>query len=72
MRTGEPGAGEGLAVDEVTGQAEFPAEGAGLVLEEQPQRLDDLLKIDVIGKSADIVVAFVVAASPAPDSITSG
>ena len=54
---GKTRAGERLAGDEILGQAQLAAELAHLVLKEQAQRLDDLLKVDIVGKTADVVVA---------------
>ena len=54
---GKARAGEGLAHDQIFGQAQLAAELTHLVLEEQAQRLDDLLEVDIVGKAADIVVA---------------
>ena len=50
-----PGPGERLAPDEALGQAELGADGAHLVLEERPQRLDEL-ELQVLGQPADVVV----------------
>ena len=48
-------AGEGLAPDDLVGQAELGADGAHLVLEEGAQRFDEL-ELDVLGQAADVVV----------------
>ena len=54
---GKTRAGERLAGDEILGQPQLAAELTHLVLKEQAQRLDDLLEVDIVGKTADIVVA---------------
>ena len=54
---GKAGAGEGLAHDQILRQAELAAELADLVLEQQAQRLDDLLEVHIVGQAADVVVA---------------
>ena len=51
----QPRTGERLAPDDVLGQAELLAHGADLVLEEVPQRLDELER-HVVGKAAHVVV----------------
>ena len=51
----EAGAGEGLAPDHALGQAELLADAAHFVLEEQPQRLDELHP-HVGRQPADVVV----------------
>ncbi|GGQ30916.1 hypothetical protein GCM10010215_63780 [Streptomyces virginiae] len=51
----EAGAGEGLALDDLVGQAELLADHADLVLEQLAQRLDEL-ELDVVGEAADVVV----------------
>src|SRR5690606_9747737 len=48
-------AGERLAPDDAIGQAELGRDGAHLVLEEQPQRLDEV-EVEVLGEAADVVV----------------
>ena len=47
---------EGLTEYQVFGQSELKACGPYLILEEQPQRLDDLLEVHMLGKSAYIVM----------------
>ena len=54
-RIARPGPGEGLAPDEALGQAELGADRAHLVLEQRPQRLDEL-ELQVLGQPADVVV----------------
>ena len=54
---GKARAGERLAGDEVFGKPQLAAELTHFVLKEQAQRLDDLLEVDIVGKTADIVVA---------------
>ena len=54
---GKAGAGEGLAHDQIFRQAELAAELADLVLEQQAQRLDDLLEVDEVRQAANVVVA---------------
>ena len=56
MRTAEAGPGEGLAPHDLVGQAELGADAADLVLEQAPQRLDQL-EVHVVGQAADVVVA---------------
>ena len=56
MRTREAGTGERLAPHDLLRQSELLADGAHLVLEQQPQRLDQL-EVHVVGQSADVVVA---------------
>ena len=51
----QAGAGEGLAPDHPLGQAELGADGTDLVLEQHPQRLDQL-ELEIVGQAADIVV----------------
>ena len=51
-----PGPGNGMAADEVLGQAELPPDLPHLVLEELAQRLDELER-HVLGKAAHVVVA---------------
>ena len=51
----QAGAGEGLAPDQPLGQAELGADRAHLVLEQRPQRLDEL-ELQVVGQAADVVV----------------
>ena len=51
------GAGERLAIDEMLGDAKLAASLSHLVLEQEAQRLDDLLEVDAVGQAADIVVA---------------
>ena len=54
---GQAGAGEGLAGDQILGQAQLPAQLSDLVLEQQAQGLDDLLEVHVVGQAAHVVVA---------------
>jgi hypothetical protein len=54
-RIARPGPGEGLAPHEALGQPELGADGADLVLEQRPQRLDEL-EVQVVGQPADVVV----------------
>ena len=51
----EAGARERLAPHEALGQAELGADRADLVLEQRPQRLDEL-ELQVLGQAADVVV----------------
>ena len=53
----EAWARERLTAHEVLRQAEFAAGGAHFILEEQAQRLDDLLEVDEVRQAADVVVA---------------
>jgi hypothetical protein len=53
---GEARAGERVAADEASRQAELAAERADLVLEQLAQRLDQL-HVHALGQAADIVVA---------------
>ena len=46
---------EGLAPDDPLRQAELRRDGADLVLEQHPQRLDEL-EVQVLGQTADVVV----------------
>ena len=55
MRTAEARAGERLAPDDLLGQSQLLADGAHLVLEQQPQRLDELER-HLGGETADVVV----------------
>src|SRR5699024_45239 len=52
----QAGAGEGLAGRDGLGYAEFAADGPDLVLEQGAQRFDEF-ELDVIGQTADVVVA---------------
>ena len=52
----EPRPRERLAPHHPLGQAELLADAAHLVLEDQPQRLDEL-EVHVLGQAADVVVA---------------
>ena len=54
---GKARAGERLAGGEVFGKPQLAAELTHFVLKEQAQRLDDLLEVDIVGKTADVVVA---------------
>ena len=53
---GQSRARERLARNDFLGQAELATHRADLVLEQQPQRLDEL-ELQVVGQAADIVVA---------------
>ena len=55
MRIPRPGPRERLAPDHPLGQAELGADRAHLVLEQHPQRLDQL-ELEVVGQAADVVV----------------
>ena len=55
IRIAEAGPREGLAPDHPLGQAELGADRADLVLEQHPQRLDQL-EVEVVGQAADVVV----------------
>ena len=55
MRTPRPGPGERLAPHDLLGQAQLLADLAHLVLEQRPQRLDEL-EVHVLGQAADVVV----------------
>src|SRR5690606_24371222 len=46
---------EGMAADEAFGNAQFAAKGADLILEQLPQRLDEL-HVHALGKPAHIVM----------------
>ena len=48
---------ERLAAYKVLGKSELAAELSDLVLEKEPEGLDYLLEIDIVGKTAHIVVA---------------
>ncbi len=52
----EAGSGERVATDDRLGDAELAADVAYLVLEQGAQRLDQA-ELEVVGKSADVVVA---------------
>ena len=54
---GKAGAGERLTGDQVLGQAQLTAQLTDLVLEEEPQGLDDLLEVHIVGQAAHVVVA---------------
>ena len=54
---GKAGTGEGLAGHQVLGQAQLPAQLADLVLEQQTQGLNDLLKVHIVRQAAHVVVA---------------
>src|SRR5699024_3099168 len=47
--------GEGLPADDRLGQPELTPDGTDLVLEQQPQRLDER-ELDVVGQATDVVV----------------
>ena len=51
----EPWTRERLAPDESLGQAKLGSHGTHLVLEQRPQRLDEL-ELQILGQSADVVV----------------
>lgn len=53
----EARAGERLAIDEMLGDAKLAASLSHLVLEQEAQRLDDLLEVDAVRQAANIVVA---------------
>src|SRR5690606_18616021 len=53
---GETGPGKGLTVEDVVGHAEHAADLAHLVLEEQPQRLDEP-ELQRVRKATDVAVA---------------
>lgn len=53
----EAGAGERLTIDEMLGDAKLATSLSHLILEQEAQRLDDLLEVNAVGQSADIVVA---------------
>ena len=55
IRIARPGPGERLPPDHPLRHAELLADAAHLVLEQQPQRLDEL-HLHVVGKAADVVV----------------
>lgn len=48
---------ERLAIDQMIGNAQLAPCFSHLVLEQETQRLDDLLEVDAVGQSADVVVA---------------
>ena len=52
----EAGAGERLTIDEMLGDAKLAAGLSHLVLEQEAQRLDDLLEVDAVGQAADVVM----------------
>ena len=52
----QAGAGERLALHDRLGQAQLRADAPDLVLEQQPQRLDQL-ELQVVRQAADVVVA---------------
>ena len=54
---GQARAGERLAGDKVLRQAQLTASLTDLVLEQVTQRLDDFLKVNIVGQTADVVVA---------------
>ena len=54
---GKTRAREGLPHHKVIGQTQLPAECAHLVLEQQAQRLYDLLEVHAVGQAADVMVA---------------
>ena len=49
---------ERLAVDQIIRQTQLSAQCADLVLEQQAQRLDDFLEVDIVRQTTDIVVRF--------------
>ena len=51
----QAGPGERVAPDDLRGQAELLADQPHLVLEQRPQRLDQL-ELQVVGQTADVVV----------------
>lgn len=53
----ETGAGERLTIDEMLGDAKLAAGLSHLILEQEAQRLDNLLEVDAVRQAADIVVA---------------
>ena len=55
IRIAEPGPGERLAPDDALGKAELGGDRADLVLEQHPQRLDQV-EVEVLGQAADVVV----------------
>src|SRR5699024_7235616 len=54
---GQAGAGEGLAHDQVLGQAQLAAQLTHLILKQQPQGLDDLLEVHIVRQTTHVVVA---------------
>lgn len=52
----EARAGERLAIDEMLGDAKLAASLSHLILEQEAQRLDDLLEVNAVGQATDIVV----------------
>ena len=54
---GKAGAGKWLTHYQILGQTKLTAERTNLILEQQAQRLDDLLEVNEIGQASDIVVA---------------
>ena len=54
-----------LARNDFLRQTQFPADGAHLVFEQQPQRLDEF-ELQVVGQAADVVVALDVRGAAAP------
>ena len=61
----ETGAREGLPPHDRLGQSELHADPAHLVLEERAQRLDER-ELEVVGETADVVVALDVGGAGAP------
>ena len=51
----QAGAREGLAPDHPVGEAELGGDRPDLVLEQHPQRLDEV-EVEVVGEAADVVV----------------
>lgn len=58
MRTPRPGAGEGLAVNQILRKAEFQAGKAHLILEQKAERFNDLLEIYIIRQPSHVMVGF--------------
>ena len=72
IRIARPGPGNGWRANDFLGQPELAPDRADLVLEQRPQRLDEF-ELQVVGQTADVVVALDVGrAVPPPDSTTSG
>ena len=55
IRIARPGPGNGWRQTSRSGQPELGADRAHLVLEQRPQRLDEL-ELEVVGQPADVVV----------------
>lgn len=61
-----------LTVDEIVRDTELMPRRTHLVLKEETQRLDDLLKVHMVGQSANIMMRLDHRRFPSPLSMTSG